>query len=451
MQSQWEWGCCHLLLPNVLACHGVVNPMGFLEDCAFDACQYKGHRDTVCKAIAAYVTECQSHGVDVGPWRTSTFCAPSCPLHSHYELCGTSCPTTCRGLTSACTSTPCTEGCFCDRGYVLSGDDCVPVSDCGCEHRDRYHKKGDVFFTSCRERCQCEANGVLRCQEVFCGAHEECRVEDGVLGCYPTGYGRLVVSGDPHYVTFDGRAFDIVGSCTYVLVKLCQPVMGLEDFSVVLEHDMGHRNNMALMKKVDGELYTLPMLTKDKKIRVGQEGNNIILYTTTGIRILYNTATYLLVTIPDTYKGHVCGLGGNYNGDPTDDFQLPGGSLAQSPEAFVTYWKVHTGDGTCVDGCTACPICANAEPYMGTASCGIIRDPMGPFGSCHPWVSPIDYFNHCIHDVCIANGDEEVLCHSIQAYVAACQAANAEVRAWRTPSLCRLGLGLGTCSVGQGH
>ncbi|KAM8985761.1 IgGFc-binding protein-like [Ara ararauna] len=446
------------------ACHAVVNPMAFLEDCAFDACHYKGHRDTVCKAIAAYVTECQSHGVNVEPWRTLTFCGPSCPRHSHYELCGTSCPPACRGLAPACDPTPsCTEGCFCDQGFVLSGDECVPEAECGCEHRGLYYKKGEVFFSSCQERCRCEANGVVECQEVFCGAHEECRVEDGLLGCYPTSYGRLVVSGDPHYVTFDGRAFDLAGSCTYVLVQLCKAEGGLTDFSVLLEHDVGHRGNVALMKKVvtsihgstvsmergrpwevvvDGERYTLPLVTKDKKLRVGQEGNNIVLQSTAGIRLLYNVATYLLVTIPDAYKGHVCGLGGNYNGDPSDDFQVPGGSLAQSTEDFVTSWKVHVGDGTCTDGCsaTACPTCNTTAgaPYAGSGSCGIIRDPLGPFGSCHQKVSPLEYFNHCLHDVCAAAGAPEVLCHSIQAYAAACQAASAEVKAWRTAAFCPL-------------
>ncbi|NWS50589.1 FCGBP protein, partial [Probosciger aterrimus] len=445
------------------ACHGVVNPMAFLEDCAFDACHYKGHRETLCKAIAAYVTECQSHGVNVEPWRTPSFCGPSCPRHSHYELCGTSCPTTCRGVSTACSSTPCTEGCFCDQGFVLSGDECVPEAECGCEHQGLYYKKGEVFFSSCRERCRCEGRGVVECREVFCGAHEECRVEDGLLGCYPTGYGRLVVSGDPHYVTFDGRAFDLLGSCTYVLVQLCKPQTWLMDFSVLLEHDVGQRGNVALMKKVvasvhgytvsmergrpwevtvDGERYTLPLVTKDKKLRVGQEGHNIVLQAAAGIRLLYNVATYLLVTIPDAYKGHVCGLGGNYNGDPNDDFQLPGGSLAQSTEDFVTSWKVHVEEGTCTDGCptAACPGCdpTSVAPYAGIGSCGIIRDPLGPFSSCHPKVSPVEYFNHCLHDVCAAAGAQEVLCHSVQAYAAACQAAMAELNAWRTPSFCPL-------------
>uniref|UniRef100_A0A8C4TVU3 VWFD domain-containing protein n=1 Tax=Falco tinnunculus TaxID=100819 RepID=A0A8C4TVU3_FALTI len=419
------------------ACHRTINPAPFLEDCAFDACHYKGHRDTLCKAIASYVMECQSQGITVEPWRTPSFC-PSCPRHSHYELCGSSCPATCRGPASPgdCASVLCIEGCFCNEGFVLSGDECVPAGECGCEHQGRYYKKGEVFYTSCRERCRCQAKGVVECEEVFCSTHEECRVEDGVLGCYPAGYGRLVVSGDPHYLTFDGRAFHLLGSCTYVLAQLCKPDPRLTNFSVLLKHDMGGRGNVALMKKVVISIH------EKKKLRIVQEGNNIVLQTAAGLRLLYNVATYLLVTIPDAYRGRVCGLGGNYNGDPGDDFQLPGGSLAQSTEEFITSWKVPMEDGACTEGCNGkdCTACDTTEtaPYSVSDSCGLIRDPAGPFGPCHPRVSPVEYYNHCLHDVCAANGASDVLCHSLQAYATACQAAAAEIGGWRTTTFCPL-------------
>lgn len=193
--------------------------------------------------------------------------------------------------------------------------------------------------------------------------------------------------------------------------------------------------------QVDGERYTLPLVTEDKKLRIGQEGTNVVLQSAAGLRLLYNAATYLLVTIPDSYRGRVCGLGGNYNGDPGDDFRLPGGSLAQSTEEFVTSWKTPVKDRACTDGChgEACPACdaGDAAPYGAGDSCGLIRDPAGPFGSCHPRVSPVEYFNHCLHDVCAANGARDVLCQSLQAYVAACQAAGAEIGGWRTTAFCR--------------
>uniref|UniRef100_G1MWR5 VWFD domain-containing protein n=1 Tax=Meleagris gallopavo TaxID=9103 RepID=G1MWR5_MELGA len=422
-------------------CHRVVDPGPFLEDCAFDACQYKGRRDVICKAVAAYMTECQSNGA---------------------ALCGAACPPTCRphALPQGCTSAPCTEGCFCDVGFILSGSECVPASDCGCEHRGLYYKKGSEFYSSCQELCVCKAGGVTECRPASCGAHEECRVQDGVLGCHPAGYGRLVVSGDPHYVTFDGRAFDLRGSCSYVLAKVCKPERGLANFSVLLEHDGGGRANVALVKKVtvsiygytvsmeqgrrwevDGEHFTLPLALEDQKLQVGQEGTNLVLQTTSGLRLLYNAATYLLVTIPKAYLGRVCGLGGNFNGDPGDDFLLPDGSPAKSTEEFVSSWKTPSADGGCTEGCDGkpCPSCdaAAVAPYGSGDKCGIISDPTGPFGSCHHRVNPVQYFQHCLHDVCAASGARDALCHSLQAYTAACQAAGAEIGGWRTAAFCR--------------
>lgn len=41
---------------------------------------------------------------------------------------------------STCSSLP-VEGCFCKDGYVLSGDTCVPESNCGCvDDKNHYHE-----------------------------------------------------------------------------------------------------------------------------------------------------------------------------------------------------------------------------------------------------------------------------------------------------------------------
>ncbi|XP_014813474.1 PREDICTED: IgGFc-binding protein-like [Calidris pugnax] len=466
------------------ACHEAIDPTPFLEDCAFDTCHYKGHRATMCKAIAAYVTECQSHGIRVEPWRTPSFCGPSCPPRSHYELCGTSCPSNCRGGPTPspqdCSWSPCVEGCFCDPGFLLSGDECVPAGECGCQHGGRYYKKGQEFYPSCRERCRCRSRGVVECQEATCPPQEECRLEEGVLGCYPVGYGRLVVSGDPHYTTFDGRAFHVRGSCAYVLARLCKAHPTLANFSVVLEHDLGGvggpggravamtkkvvvafeayrvttpRTRVCKTPQVNGERHTLPLATPDGQLRVGQEGTNIVLQTGPGLRLLYNVATYLLLTVPLGYRGHLCGLGGNYNGDPDDDFRLPDGTPAPGAQEFVASWKVPKEEGGCPEVATTTTISTTTTPEgcegdhcppcvaTGAAadSCHLIRDPQGPFGPCHLRVNPEEYLEQCLHDVCAA-GEEatQVLCHSLQAYATACQATGATIGHWRTAQFCPL-------------
>lgn len=55
-------------------CHKHVDPAPYLEDCVYDACQYHGHRGTICEAVETYASVCQSQGVTIQSWRRDDFC-----------------------------------------------------------------------------------------------------------------------------------------------------------------------------------------------------------------------------------------------------------------------------------------------------------------------------------------------------------------------------------------
>lgn len=203
-----------------------------------------------------------------------------------------------------------------------------------------------------------------------------------------------------------------------------------------------------------GELFTLPLATDDGKLWINQEGNSIIVQSASGLKIFYDTASYLLVSVPSTYKGHVCGLCGNFNDDKNDDLLLPGMKSTQDVDEFVTSWKVPVDAATCSDGCgEKCPVCdaAQTAPYQTESSCGLITATSGPFRHCHSIISPVEYFNHCLYDLCATNGRGETLCQSLQAYVAACQAAGAKMETWRTASFCRKSTGQSTICTSLTH
>ncbi|XP_053124186.1 IgGFc-binding protein-like isoform X2 [Hemicordylus capensis] len=445
-------------------CQGAIDPTPFFDDCVFDTCQYKGHHDTLCSAISAYVTACQAEGIKIGQWRTASFCSLSCPQNSHYDLCGNGCPATCYGLSApnGCEMS-CKEGCYCDPGFVLSGDQCVPIGECGCVYQDRYYKKGDDFFpsASCQERCHCIDNGAVECQKVSCGAHEECRVKNGIQGCHPHGCGKCSVAGGSHYLTFDGQTFSFPGSCTYTLAKVCNRDSELVQFSVVIENEsMGdgkvvpkmvvitvHGYILSLVRGmnwkilVDGEAYTLPLEIERRKIWVNHEGENIVVQTSFGLRVLYDSSYYVLVYVPSTYQGHMCGLCGNFNGDRRDEFQLPDERSTPNTTEFGVSWKVSADQSGCSDGCRQnCPVCDSSKtrPYQAENSCGLIQAKTGPFSDCHSLVKPNEYFDRCLYAMCGASGVKDILCQSLQAYMTACQAAGGSVKPWRTASLCPL-------------
>lgn len=181
--------------------------------------------------------------------------AYECSDNSHYELCSDSCPISCPSLSApeGCEST-CREGCVCNSGFVLSGGTCVPVGQCGCLYNDHYYLVNETFYPGpeCERYCKCGPGGQVSCQEgKACRPYEECRVEDGVQACYPTGCGRCMVSGGIHYISLDGRVYDLHGSCSYVLAKVCQPDPEDDDFSIVLEKDEAGRPHRVLVTVAD--------------------------------------------------------------------------------------------------------------------------------------------------------------------------------------------------------
>ncbi|NXT92366.1 FCGBP protein, partial [Anhinga rufa] len=313
-----------------------------------------------------------------------------CPPNQHYELCGPACPATCWGQAEveACDEgAPCTEGCFCNDGFLRSGDRCVPLSECGCLHEGRYYKMGEEFFTSprCSERCACKGAGVLECQPEGCAASEECRVQDGVQGCYPRECGLCQVLGAVSYSTFDGRLVYFAGTCTYTLaaVEATSHEDPLVPFVVEVEKESGkagpfvrrllvtvHGVTVAMargtqwMVTVDGEQHLLPLTLAEGAVRVSQEGTHRVLQVRGGPKLLYDGDAYVLLTLPATYRRRTKGLCGDFNGAADDD--------PATPEELGAAWGTLTP--TCTHGSSP-PACPSAAP----GPCGVLTDATGPF------------------------------------------------------------------------
>ncbi|XP_059522530.1 IgGFc-binding protein [Myotis daubentonii] len=452
--------CGVILAPDgpLAPCHGLLPPAQYFQACLLDACQAQGHPGGLCPAVAAYVAACQAAGAQLGDWRRPDFCPFQCPAHSHYELCGDSCPVSCPSLSAPEGCEPaCREGCVCDAGFVLSGDTCVPVGQCGCLHEGRYYPLGEAFYPGpeCERRCECGPGGQVSCQEgAACQPYEECRIKDGVQACHPKGCGHCVVSGGIHYITLDGRVYDLHGTCSYVLARVCHPQPGDEDFAIVLEKNAaGDPQRLVvtvagqvvvlahgLQVTVDGEAVALPAAVGH--VQVTAEGRNMVLQTAKGLRLLFDGDAYILISIPGPFHGRICGLCGNFNGNWSDDFVLPSGTVAPSVDAFGAAWRAPGSSQGCGEGFgpQGWPVCSAEEtaPYESIKACGQLRDPKGPFAACHPVLSPSEYFRQCVFDLCAHKGNGTFLCRSLAAYTAACQAANKAVKPWRTDSFCPL-------------
>lgn len=106
------------------------------------------------------------------------------------------------------------------------------------------------------EQCTCGENGAVSCQKTKCRAGEACKVVRAVQGCHPVGQAKCVASGDPHYISFDGRRFDFQGTCVYTLAKVCDDDKGqLTTFTVTQGNEKYGDGRVAVTKSVSVSVY----------------------------------------------------------------------------------------------------------------------------------------------------------------------------------------------------
>ncbi|XP_051900547.1 zonadhesin-like [Pristis pectinata] len=139
----------------------------------------------LCASFEMYVQACQANGTALPDWRKYTGCAMACPPNSSYRPCMAACPPTCANLAapSECDS-PCMEGCECNRGFVYSGFDCVPYSQCGCTYRNKYYEVGERFLTDdCTEDCNCNMTDTIQCSTMRCPENTTCTIINSKRTC----------------------------------------------------------------------------------------------------------------------------------------------------------------------------------------------------------------------------------------------------------------------------
>ncbi|NWW78947.1 FCGBP protein, partial [Climacteris rufus] len=160
--------------------------------------------------------------------------------------------------------------------------------------------------------------------------------------------------------------------------------------------------------------------------------------TDTGVTVTFNWHSYARVIIPNTYAGAVCGLCGNANGDPRDDFITRDGHHTDNETRLGDSWKVGDVAG-CSPGCSeGCQVCSNTQKrnYQGDKYCGLLGKKRGPFVTCHDVINPTPYLDDCLFDTCLYEGHQDTVCQAISAYVAACQSQGVAVGPWRTAAFC---------------
>ncbi|NXI48545.1 OTOG protein, partial [Galbula dea] len=398
---QRAYTLCHILLHQPFElCHEYVSPLPFMASCSNDLCMSAVDNATWCRALTEYARACAQAGKPLHGWRMHFHqCVITCSEPLTYSECINCCPVSCHQQSQCVDSElPCIDGCYCPDGLIYENGFCVKPMDCPCDFHGSVFEMGSVVYEECNN-CTC-IGGKWSCTNLTCPA--ECSV-----------------SGDIHFMTFDGRKYTFQATCQYILAKsrtsgaftisLQNTACGqnqdgscIQSISLILKQDP--KRQVTLTHSGDVLVYdqykmNLPYADESFEIR---KLSSLFLQVKThiGIEILYDREGLRLYLRADgRWKDDTVGLCGTFNGNMEDDFLSPVGVTESTPELFGNTWKTSSAcilvhDSSQMD---PCDIHLQSASYAAEA-CSILTKEL--FAPCYPYLSPVAYFEQCRRDTC---------------------------------------------------
>ncbi|KAM9223381.1 otogelin [Leptosomus discolor] len=398
---QRAYALCNILLhPPFEQCHEYVSPLPFMASCTNDLCMSAVDNATWCRALTEYARACAQAGKPLHGWRMHfQQCVITCAEPLVYNECINCCPVSCHQQSQCIDSElPCIDGCYCPDGLIYENELCVKPMDCPCDYHGSFFETGSVVYEECNN-CTC-IGGKWICTNLTCPA--ECSV-----------------SGDIHFMTFDGRKYTFQATCQYILAKSrtsgaftialqnspCgqnQDGSCIQSISLILKQDL--KRQVTLTHSGDVLIYdqykiNLPYADELFEIR---KLSSVFLQVKTriGLQILYDREGLRLYLQADgRWKDDTVGLCGTFNGNMEDDFLSPVGVTESTPELFGNTWKTSSAcllvhDSSQMD---PCDIHLQAASYAAEA-CSILTKEL--FAPCYRYLSPVPYFEQCRRDTC---------------------------------------------------
>ncbi|XP_028304398.1 mucin-5B-like isoform X3 [Gouania willdenowi] len=341
---------------------------------------------------------------------------------------GSECQKSCQTLDTDCDDTQCISGCVCPDGLLSDGlSGCIKKDDCPCTHNEETYHPGQTISVDCNT-CTCK-NRIWECTKRMC---------DRTCTMY----------GEGHYNTFDEKKFTFSGLCGYYFAQdFCTDDDDDGSFRVLTDStacDASERicsiviklflgNNLIILSEESVKVIKQSK-GKDIPYQVHTMGLYLVIEAKNGLILVWNKKTTLMIKLSSEYKGKVCGLCGNYDGNTKNDFTTRNKEVVVDALEFGNSWKVSSMCPNVNTKNYPCKVYSHRQAWA-LKHCSIIKSQV--FASCHSKVNPQSYHDTCVRDTCSCNtgGDCECFCAAVSAYAAACNEAGACIK-WRTPTIC---------------
>ena len=140
------------------------------------------------------------------------------------------------------------------------------------------------------------------------------------------------------------------------------------------------------------------------------------------IQIIFSSF-FLRVTTPLSYSGKLCGLLGDCNGDPENDFLLPNGAVTDLAN-FEEEYRADLGGIECtpMDPGNTNVSCQASDLAAAELFCQSLRLTTSFLARCFDVISPEKVFENCLAAFCTCTDGEGCACGVIEAYATQCKA-----------------------------
>ncbi|XP_014671305.1 PREDICTED: sushi, von Willebrand factor type A, EGF and pentraxin domain-containing protein 1-like [Priapulus caudatus] len=356
----------------------------------------------------------------------------------------------------ACVNTIGSHYCECDVGWKLDLSDnrtCLDAAYCRID--DKYFLAGEKWKTNCTT-CVCRA-GRVDCEPLECPSR--CPEFDQQLYHRPGDCCAICIAEQipchvtrhNTYITLDYVNFNFDGSCRYVLSQDCADM----NFTIHVESDMESSQRKTLYVYLncvrfvvrsgavflnDTTQVALPYVHPSFELAASRDEDGILeIKTHVGVSITWKPAGDIIVQIPKSYQGKLCGLCGSFHRRIDYYLQSVPGNKQFVPgkivKEFIKSWTVE-GTRYCrvpkfvsqnplreLAGEEAKGACRGQHQYQqrqALKACSVFREP--EFTQCYSIVDPREYYRDCLTDMCLCRPHEKRSCHcdAAIAYTEAC-------------------------------
>ncbi|EGT46828.1 hypothetical protein CAEBREN_12416 [Caenorhabditis brenneri] len=302
---------------------------------------------------------------------------------------------------------------------------------------------------------------------------------------------KTCMSGDPHYVTYDGLHFDYQGTCPYVFTQPCTILPEPYGwFSVRAKNEFQNKNaNVSIVSEVEVDLHNLTIHidgrsktalvngvrvltpwyypdTKNWTVRITYTEPTFTIENDQGIVVTFYYYYSLCVQVPDIpeFNGNstLCGLGGNIDSNKFDDVVNKNGTVLdlkntdrqpkndnyldfmKTEDTWITdnFLPLRPNQENCLSGhllnnITHCDIQSAAQACYPIQQA---ENGVGPFAACQGLGNDTleNFYYDCIYDTC---RDPNYKCTEFTYFFRYCQQALPQEpmnKDWRSEVNCPL-------------